>query len=119
MVPGAGRLQNETAHLAADPARRRFDAVARTCRVASRSRRWWLRPVTPPTTRSLPIPDGLISLTVNKFRRLFDAPLLAAKTYPDDPARLVDLATMTPTPSPTTPLPTTRTPMITIYGCSY
>jgi hypothetical protein len=61
--------------------------------------------VTPPATRSPPILDGLISLTVNKFRRLFDAPLLAAKTYPDHPARLVDLATMTP--------------MITIYGCSY
>jgi hypothetical protein len=35
--------------------------------------------VAPPTTRSLPIRDGLICLTVNEFRRLFDALLVAAK----------------------------------------
>jgi hypothetical protein len=28
------------------------------------------------------------------------------------------MATTTPIPSPTIPLPTTRTPMITNYGCS-
>jgi hypothetical protein len=35
--------------------------------------------VAPPTTRSLPIRDGLISLTVDEFRRLFDALLVSAK----------------------------------------
>ena len=34
------------------------------------------------------------------------------------PAGLVTMATTTPIPSPPIPLPTTRTPMIPIYGCS-
>ena len=35
-----------------------------------------------------------------------------------EPAGLVTMATTTPIPSPPIPLPTTRTPMIPIYGCS-
>src|SRR4029077_18130894 len=38
--------------------------------------------------------------------------------HADQPAALVGLAPTTPTPSPPIPLPTTRTPMITNYGCS-
>ena len=65
-----------------------------------------------------PTPTGLIALTVNEFRRLFDALLLATNHTIDQPAGLVTLAPTTPTPSPPMPLPTTRTPMITNYGCS-
>ena len=65
-----------------------------------------------------PTPAGLITLTVNEFRRLFDALLLATNHTLDQPAGLVTLAPTTPTPSPPMPLPTTRTPMITNYGCS-
>ena len=63
-----------------------------------------------------PTPAGLIPLTVNEFRRLFDALLLA--THPDKPAGLVTMATTTPIPSTPFPLPTPRTSMISIYGCS-
>ena len=65
-----------------------------------------------------PAPTGLITLTVNEFRRLFDALLLATQPHRRHPAGLVTLAPKTPTPSPPMPLPTTPTPMITIYGCS-
>ena len=61
-----------------------------------------------------PTPTGLITLTVNEFRRLFDALLLAANRTLGHPAAPGHLATTTPTPSPPIPLPTTRTPMITI-----
>ncbi len=39
-------------------------------------------------------------------------------THPDKPAGLVTMATTTPIPSTPFPLPTSRTPMIPIYGCS-
>jgi hypothetical protein len=64
-----------------------------------------------------PTPTDLITLTINEFRRLFDALLLAARHRDQAPA-LVHLAPTTPTPSPPIPLPTTGKPMITIYGCS-
>ncbi len=38
--------------------------------------------------------------------------------HPNKPAGLVTMAKTTPIPSPTIPLPTPRTPMISIYGCS-
>lgn len=38
--------------------------------------------------------------------------------HPGKPAGLVTMAKTTPIPSPTIPVPTTRTPMISIYGCS-
>ena len=60
-----------------------------------------------------PTPTGLITLTVNEFRRLFDALLLATHHTLTSLLRLVSLAPTTPTPSPPIPLPTTRTPMIT------
>ncbi len=47
-----------------------------------------------------PTPAGLIPLTVNEFRRLFDALLLAAEPHLATPARLVHLAPTTPSPSP-------------------
>ena len=59
---------------------------------------------TPPRT-----PAGLITLTVNEFRRLFDALLLVSQTHHHQPAGLVTMATTTPTPSPPIPLPTPRT----------
>ena len=65
-----------------------------------------------------PTPTGLITLTVNEFRRLFDALLLTTSHTVASPAGLVTMATTTPIPSPPIPLPTTRTPMIPIYGCS-
>ena len=65
-----------------------------------------------------PTPIGLIALTVNEFRRLFDALLLTARPHPHQPAGLVTMATTTPIPSPTIPLPTTGKPMTPIYGCS-
>jgi len=61
---------------------------------------------------------GLIPLTVNKFRRLFDARDPCVKTDHDQPHQLVNLATKTPSTSPRMPLPKTRTTMITNYGCS-
>ena len=57
-----------------------------------------------------PTPTGLITFTVNEFRRLFDALLLAAKHTLATLLRLVHLAPTTPTPSPPMPLPTTGTP---------
>ena len=72
----------------------------------------------PPNVTPNPPPTGLITLTVNEFRRLFDALLLAARHTITTLLRLVTLASTTPTPSPPKPLQTTRTPMITNYGCS-
>ena len=56
---------------------------------------------------SPPHPDGLITLTVNEFRRLFDALLLDHPPHHHHPAGLVTMATKTPIPSPPIPLPTT------------
>src|SRR5262249_54717382 len=56
-----------------------------------------------------PTPTGLITLTVNEFRRLVDALLLTTSQT---------TAPITPIPNPTISLPQTRTPMIPIYGCS-
>ncbi len=49
---------------------------------------------------TLPTPVGLITLTVNEFRRLFDALLLV--THHTEPAGLVTMATTTPIPCPNT-----------------
>jgi hypothetical protein len=62
-------------------------------------------------------PTGLITLTVNEFQRLFDALLLA--THHTITSLLAwSRWRRQHLPSPTIPLPTTRKPMITIYGCS-
>ena len=65
-----------------------------------------------------PTPTGLITLTVNEFRRLFDALLLSTRHTITSLLGLVTMAPTTPIPSPTIPLPTTRKPMNPIYGCS-
>ena len=58
-------------------------------------------------TRNHIHPTGLIALTVNEFRRLFDALLLATNHTIATPDGLVTMATTTPIPSPTIPLPKT------------
>ena len=65
-----------------------------------------------------PTPTGLITLTVNEFRRLFDALLLATHHTVATLLAWSRMATTTPIPSPPIPLQTPRTTMIPIYGCS-
>ena len=62
-----------------------------------------------------PTPAGMIELTVNEFRRLFDALLLGHQTHHRHPARLVTMAPTTSSPRPRMPLPSmaATTPMIT------
>jgi hypothetical protein len=54
-----------------------------------------------------PTPAGLITLTINEFRRLFDALVLTNQTNHRYPAGMVTTAKTTPIPSPTIPLSTT------------
>ena len=65
-----------------------------------------------------PTPDGLIELTVNEFRRLFDALLLAAKHTIDTALAWSRWRRRHQARARGMPLPTSPTPMITIYGCS-
>ncbi len=62
-------------------------------------------------------PAGLITLTVNEFRRLFDALLLVTDHTVATLLAWSRWRKTTPIPSPTIPLPTTPEPMTTIYGC--
>lgn len=64
-----------------------------------------------------PTPAGLITLTVNEFRRLFDA-LLLVSHHSMDSSGLVKMASTPPVPSPTFPLPTAPESMIPVYGSS-
>ena len=67
-----------------------------------------------------PAPDGLIPITVNELRRLFDALLLRPNHTPQRLQSMVTLAPTTPSPSPRLPLPPTRRiTMITNYDSNW
>ncbi len=68
----------------------------------------FLTVITAAERAATPAPDGLIPITVNELRRLFDALLLRPNRSLGTTAALVHLATTTPSPSPRQPLPTTR-----------
>jgi hypothetical protein len=65
-----------------------------------------------------PTPTGLITLTVNEFRRLFDALLLATRQTVASLLAWSQWAPTTPISSTPIPLPTTPESMNPIYGCS-
>ena len=65
----------------------------------------FLTVITATERAATPTPDGLIPITVNELRRLFDALLLRPNHSPAQPPPLVHLAPTTPSPSPSQPLP--------------
>ncbi len=65
-----------------------------------------------------PTPAGLITLTINEFRRLFDALLLTTCHTISTLLAWSPMAPTTSIPSPDIPRQTTPTPMIPNYGCS-